>query len=136
MPTRRYEIPSYWRNWKVNDGIYLMGYIEPLSIDPDFWVKSLYSKWDPDPVNVAYLDRFLAFAAEHKITVYWLLPPLHPDVQCRTDAREPIRPRVPDLRQGHAGPVPGDDRGRLEALGLHSRPVPRRGLMVELREVP
>ena len=27
-----------------------------------------------------------ALAAEHQITVYWLLPPIHPDVQVRTDA--------------------------------------------------
>jgi hypothetical protein len=84
--SRRLELPSYWRNWKLNDGAQLMGYIGAPSLDPDFWVRSLYSKWDPDPVNVAYLDRFLALAAEHEITVYWLLPPLHPDVQYRTDA--------------------------------------------------
>ncbi len=84
--SRRYEIPSYRRNWKLNDGAQLMGFIGAPMIDPDQWANKLYSRWDPDLVNVAYLDRFLALAAEHRIPVYWLLPPIHPDVQYKTDA--------------------------------------------------
>jgi hypothetical protein len=84
--SRRFEIPSYRRNWKLNDGAQLMGYIGAPTINPDQWANELYSKWEPDPINVAYLDRFLALASEYKIPVYWLLPPIHPDVQVRTDA--------------------------------------------------
>jgi hypothetical protein len=84
--SRRAEIPSYRRNWKLNDGAQLMGYIGAPAINPDQWANELYSKWKPDPVNLAYLDRFLGLAAEHQIPVYWLLTPLHPDVQIRTDA--------------------------------------------------
>jgi hypothetical protein len=84
--SKRFEIPSYWRNWKLNDGAQLMGYSGAPQIDPAFWVRQLYSKWAPHPVNLAYLDRFLALAAEHQIPVYWLLTPIHPDVQYGTDA--------------------------------------------------
>ncbi len=83
--SKRFDIPSFRRNWKLNDGAQLMGYIGAPPVDPDHWFRCLYSKWEPNPVNVAYLDRFLALAAEHKIPVYWLLAPLHPDVQFRTD---------------------------------------------------
>jgi len=86
--SRRFEIPSYRRNWKLNDGAQLMGYIGAPTINPDEWANNLYSRWEPDPVNVAYLDRFLSLAAEHQITVYWLLPPIHPEVQVRTDASQ------------------------------------------------
>ena len=37
--------------------------------------------WRGDPVNERYLRRFLDLAAAHRITVYWLLPPLHPTWQ-------------------------------------------------------
>ena len=84
--SRRFEIPSYRRNWKLNDGAQLMGYIGAPTIDPAHWARKLYSKWEPDPVNVAYLDRFLALAGESKVPVYWLLTPIHPEIQVRTDA--------------------------------------------------
>ena len=56
------------------------------AIDPAHWEASLYRAWKPDPVNVAYLDRFLALARSRSIPVVWLLPPIHPAVQARTDA--------------------------------------------------
>ena len=84
--SRRYEIPIYRRNWKVNDGAQLMGDAGAPAIDPDVWINALYTKWSPHPVNVAYLDRFLALAASRQVPVYWLLPPIHPAVQARIDA--------------------------------------------------
>lgn len=83
--SKRFDIPSFRRNWKLNDGAQLIGYITRPPINPDFVANSLYPKWNPHPVNVAYLDRFLGLAAEHKIPVYWLLPPIEPNVQIRTD---------------------------------------------------
>ena len=83
--SRRGEIPLFRRNWKVNDGAQLMGDSPAPAIDPHFWAKSLYPHWSPHPVNVAYLDRFLGLAASKDIPVYWLLPPIHPAVQSKTD---------------------------------------------------
>ena len=82
----RGEIPTYRRNWRQNDGAQLMPDGESPAIDPTEWVQKLYSRWAPDPVNVAYLDRFLALAGAAQIPVVWLLPPVQPSVQARTEA--------------------------------------------------
>jgi Protein of unknown function (DUF1574) len=84
--SRRFEIPSFRRNWRLNDGAQLMGGIGPLRFDAEGWARFHYPGWDAHPINVEYLERFLALAAERGIPVYWLLPPIHPDVQTWTDA--------------------------------------------------
>lgn len=85
-PSRRAEIPTYRRNWKVNDGAQLMPDGASPPIDPVHWELSLYRKWQPNPVNVAYLDRFLDLARTHQIPVVWLLPPNQPSILARTEA--------------------------------------------------
>ena len=85
-PSRRGEIPAYRRNWKMNDGGQLMPDGPSPPIDPDHWVRSLYSTWNPNPVNVAYLDRFFKLTDEAKIPVVWLLTPVQPTIQTRTEA--------------------------------------------------
>ena len=85
-PSRRGEIPFYRRNWKQNDGAQLMPAGVVPAIDPVHWEQSLYKLWAPNPVNVAYLDRFLKLAADAKIPVAWLLPPVQAAVQARTEA--------------------------------------------------
>jgi hypothetical protein len=84
--SRRLEIPSYRRNWKINEGAQLMADTGTPRIDVAEWVGHLYSKWEPNPVNLSYLDRFLALAESRKIPVYWVLTPIHPLVQAGTDA--------------------------------------------------
>ena len=84
--TRRGEIPTYRRNWKQNDGGQLMPDGDSPPIDPVHWVQTLYPRWAPNPVNVAYLDRFLALAQNAEIPVVWLLPPVQPGVQTLTEA--------------------------------------------------
>ncbi len=70
----------------MNDGGQLMPDGDSPPIDPVHWEQTLYPDWAPNPVNVAYLDRFLALAQEAKIPVIWLLPPIQPSVQARTEA--------------------------------------------------
>ncbi len=84
--SRRYEIPAYRRNWKLNDGAQLMPDGPSPPIDPVHWARSLYSSWKPHPVNVAYLDRFLTLAESAKIPVVWLLTPVQPALQDQTEA--------------------------------------------------
>jgi len=84
--SRRGEIPIYRRNWKVNDGGQLNADGPAPAIDPVHWERTLYRHWRPDPVNLAYLDRFLDLARSAGVPAYWLLPPIHPEVQSRTDA--------------------------------------------------
>lgn len=84
--SRRSENLTYRRNWKQNDGAQLMVDGTAPPIDPNHWVDTLYPRWDPRPVNVAYLDRFLDLAHARKIPVAWLLPPIHPVIQAKVKA--------------------------------------------------
>ena len=84
--SRRKQIPMFRRNWKVNQGAQLMGDSPAPALNIDEWTDNLYNRWTPHSVNVAYLDRFLALARSEKIQVYWLLPPIHPGVQAKTEA--------------------------------------------------
>ena len=88
QPTGRWrdEIPFYRRNWKKNLGAQLMPDGPSPPIDPVHWELSLYRKWQPDPVNVAYLKRFLKLARSAKVPVIWLLPPNQPSIVARTEA--------------------------------------------------
>jgi hypothetical protein len=43
-------------------------------------------RWTPDRVNAAYVRRFLELAAANGVTVYWLIPPVHPAVQASGEA--------------------------------------------------
>ncbi|WP_435005875.1 DUF1574 family protein [Tundrisphaera lichenicola] len=83
--SRRAEIPRYRRNWKVNDGAQLFADGPPPKLNLDEWNNTLYSRWSPHRVNLFYLDRFLTLARSNNVAVYWLLPPIHPDVQTRTE---------------------------------------------------
>ena len=66
--------------------------------------------WACDPVDRAYLERFLELAGSHRITVYWLIPPLAPEVHARRLERGVGR----DLRSLRP-------RGRVQAP-QHRRP--------------
>lgn len=45
----------------------------------------LPASWAPDPINARYVRRFLALAASRGIRVYWVIPPLSPELQERRD---------------------------------------------------
>ncbi len=79
---------SHWfrvlrRNWIANQGAQPhVPRTSPVVVDPNH--GGLFpDHWRPTPLNVTYLRRFCRLAAEHGATVYWLIPPLHPDVQIR-----------------------------------------------------
>ena len=82
----RDQIPSYRRNWKQNQGAQLMPDGASPPIDPVHWEQSLYREWRPDPVNLAYLHRFLKLARSAQVPVIWLLPPNQPSILARTEA--------------------------------------------------
>jgi len=84
--SRREQVAMFVRNWKVNDGAQCMSDSPAPTLNFDDWTRTLYATWAPNPVNAAYLDRFLSLADSRAIPVYWLLPPIHPEVQARTDA--------------------------------------------------
>ncbi|WP_435018975.1 DUF1574 family protein [Tundrisphaera sp. TA3] len=78
-------IRGFRRNWRLHDGAQLNGDGAGPDQDWDAWTRTLYSRWAPHPVNLAYLDRLLGLARDRGIPVLWYLPVIHPEVQARTE---------------------------------------------------
>ncbi|WP_435021660.1 hypothetical protein TA3x_002493 [Tundrisphaera sp. TA3] len=79
------ETSAYRRNWRENRGAQLM----PCGVDPNVDFpgirRAFYSDAKFDPVNVAYIHRFLDLAASRSIPVYYLLPPIKPALQAECE---------------------------------------------------
>lgn len=56
-------------------------------IGPQYGSMLLDQPWRCHPVHARYLRRFLALTASKDILVYWLIPPVVPDLQTRRDQR-------------------------------------------------
>src|SRR5438270_12433643 len=73
---------GFRRNWAVNKGAQL----SPRSATPPEkfriarW-EDFPRPWSCDKVNAEYIRRFLALARSRDIPVYWLLPPVSPELQ-------------------------------------------------------
>ena len=83
--SERFEARAWQRTWRINKGASLFAKVATPNLgDLDYWYKEAFR--EPDwcaPYHAAYLKRFLALAQKHKIPVFWLVPPIHPDVQKR-----------------------------------------------------
>jgi hypothetical protein len=83
----RSDTLRYRRNWDANLGA------QVTARNPRFTgsVLELLHKqcmsdvWWCNRINLAYIRRFLALAAARDIPVYWLLPPLAPELQARRE---------------------------------------------------
>ncbi len=98
---------AYRRNWRKNLGAQIM----PCGVDPDGDFarvrRDFFSDLDFDPVNVAFMERFLALAASRGIPVYYLVPPMKPGLQAECERSgfdasyvaflEGIRSRYPNV---------------------------------------
>ncbi|MBX6312139.1 MAG: hypothetical protein IRY99_04355 [Isosphaeraceae bacterium] len=83
---RRVALP-FVRNWVVNQGA-MVGTVHPGyrgTVMPQEESIFFTTPWRRDAVNVAYLRRFLRLAEQHRIAVYWLIPPIAPDAQARRE---------------------------------------------------
>ncbi len=82
---RRFNNFMGFRNWGRNDGTHLLPVTPSLKTysdaDAEYWRKGYFPKWECHPANLAGLEAFLDLAAQHKLKVYWLLPPQLPIVQ-------------------------------------------------------
>ena len=78
---RRFLAAQFWRNSRVNRGATAMGAGEVQEIDAAAACNRLYAWFGCDPLNAVYLDRFIALAVEHKIAVYYVIPPLMDEAQ-------------------------------------------------------
>lgn len=84
--TRRYETFHCLRNWRLNGGGMVVPHHDEYRGQFDPANPVLFDPaWRPDPVNVAYVRRFLALARNRGLRVYWLLPPIVPGAQARRD---------------------------------------------------
>jgi len=80
------EAAAYQRNWSVNQGAQVVAR-NPRFSDDVGPIDAHDSKhqWKCKPANAAYLERFLALAAAHKIPVFWLMPTISPAWQVRRE---------------------------------------------------
>lgn len=76
-------LPGLWRNWRVNRGAQMMS--ESFQMVPENPLWCVSGAWNCHPVNAAYLRRFLRLAAEHDITVFWVLMPILPESQAGSE---------------------------------------------------
>ena len=107
------DTPAFRRNWKKNLGAQIM----PCGANPDTnFVKvrqDFYSDLKFDPVNLAFMERFLALAASRSIPVYYLVTPLKPGLQAeceRTGIDAAYEAFLRDIQARHANVVIVDGR--------------------------
>jgi hypothetical protein len=88
----RTHLPLFRRNWNQNLGAELaMPYASELGRESDQRVSQVQRERhdrQPSPVqplNACYSARFVELAQSHGIAVFWLIPPVHPEVQERRD---------------------------------------------------
>lgn len=84
----RWGLVPRLRNWRHNLGAHIQppDFPPPDAVAPTLEQAGyLPTDWRCHPVNAAYVERFLALAGSQGIPVYWLLPPVQPEVQARRD---------------------------------------------------
>ena len=86
LPDEVMPIPILWRNWKRNRGGMLLAETterpdpRPAKLEAEGYRPA---SWACHPLNAAFVDRFLALAGSRNVPVFWLIPPVHPEVQAR-----------------------------------------------------
>jgi len=84
----RAALPFFWRAWEGEGGAQPMPRGRVRYPNEDFLIDGVSpGTWTCEPRNEAYLDRFVALAGEQGIPVYWLMPPLCPEVHARRGRR-------------------------------------------------
>ncbi len=73
---------AVWASWKAEAGAQPMP--QPparFPADPAILAQLNPGAWECDPINAEYFDRFLALARSENLPVFWLMPPLGPELQ-------------------------------------------------------
>jgi hypothetical protein len=77
-----------WENWKSQDGAQPMpGNPNRLLATPMLLSDLAPVGWTCDPINATYVEKFLALAGSRNIPVFWLMPPVSPEIQVYRDLR-------------------------------------------------
>ena len=82
----RLMMPEALDHWVRNDGAWVVPAMErsPEEIERN---RRLYpAGWTPDSANAHYVRLFLGLAEAHGVSVYWLMPPVHPALQAASEA--------------------------------------------------
>jgi hypothetical protein len=80
-------LPAAWRTWNRNAGAQPMPRLRAQSPAEDAALIAALSpdSWALDRINAHYLRRFLDLADRRHVPVFWLLPPLDPDLHDRRE---------------------------------------------------
>ncbi len=84
----RDRVAAARRNWKLNGGAEVLArnpYYDGTIPETGAYPSMFWSPWKPNPLNVAYLERFLNLAARHQVPVVWLLQPNTAAVDARRE---------------------------------------------------
>ena len=72
---------AIWATWKNQDGAQPMPSNEQGATSNPAMTRDISPQgWQCDPINAHYVEKFLELAGSKQIPVFWLIPPLHPDV--------------------------------------------------------
>ena len=84
---RRRTVAQARRNWAANGGAQVMPRNPDVATIAEFWDESASypEHWSCPPTNRVYVRGFLRLAAEHRIPVFFLIPPRHPRVQANRE---------------------------------------------------
>ena len=118
-----------WRNWTVNAGANVAAaHSSPkAALDPAVGLRLHTGFFHVDPTNETAIERLLELAAQRKIQVFWLLPPLAPDLQALRDksgAEAGYEHFVRSLQARYPQMIAVLD-ARRRAIRGHSSPMPR-----------
>ena len=71
------------RNWGINQGAHLNSArtMFPGDVGPEIHKKLLSDAWKCHRINATFVDRLLTLAEARQIPVFWLIPPLPPQLQ-------------------------------------------------------
>jgi hypothetical protein len=106
-----------WASWKAHNGAQPMpSNPDRKPADPIFLSSASPADWTCDALDAIYVEKFLALARSHNIPVFWLMPPVSPEIQVwrnlrRTDdfydrfarATQERHPEVVVLDARHSG---------------------------------
>jgi len=86
--SQRSILPRYRRDWDKEAGAQPMPPGRVRHPSEDYLIDGVSPEtWTCEPRNEAYLDRFLGLAGARGIPVFWLMPPLCPEVHARRARR-------------------------------------------------
>lgn len=100
----RQDVRVLRRHWLANRGAQVVP--DRAARPPESFEGLFPATWVCDPATEAYVRRFLDLAEEHRVPVYWLLPPLRPGAQEWRDRRgldTPYLGYIARLQTDHAG---------------------------------